>query len=128
MAASSDDLQKIIQQAEKDLNTYQAKTGAAREQYDDPAGVRSLNEKKFPGAEVKYQGDDLSTNASWDKRIPPSEGGDLDDRGRQATGGQYDHHEGRGDPQSLAKAKFNENPGQNDGDVVNTTLGGRVSK
>lgn len=82
MAASSDDLQKIIQQAEKDLNTYQAKTGAAREQYDDPAGVRSLNENKFPGAEVKYQGDDMSTNASWDKRIPPSEGGDLDDRGR----------------------------------------------
>lgn len=82
MAASSEELQKIIHQAEADLNTYQAKTGEAREQYDDPAGVRSLNENKFPGANVKYQGDDLSTNASWNKRIPPSEGGDLDAKGR----------------------------------------------
>ncbi|KAH6690667.1 hypothetical protein F5X68DRAFT_253581 [Plectosphaerella plurivora] len=128
MSASSDELKKIIQQAEADLNTYQAKTGEAREQYDDPAGVRSLTGNKFPGAEVKYQGDDLSTNASYNKRIPPSEGGDLDDRGRQAKGGQYDHNEGRGDPQSLAEAKWRENPGQNDGDVVNTTLGGRVGQ
>jgi len=82
MAPSQEELSNIIRQAEADLNTYQAKTGAARDQYDDPAGVRSVPGDKFPGADVKYQGDELSTNASWNKRIPPSEGGDVDARGR----------------------------------------------
>lgn len=82
MAPSEEELTRIANQAEADLNTYQAKTGAAREQTDEPAGVRSVPGNRFPGADVKYQGEDLSTNASWNKRIPPSEGGDTDDRGR----------------------------------------------
>lgn len=81
MAPTTEELNKIAQAAEADLNTYQAKTGAGRVEADDPAGVRSMPENKFPGADVKY-GDDLSTNAGWNKRIPPEEGGDLDARGR----------------------------------------------
>lgn len=84
MAPSKEQLDAIAREAESDLNTYQAKTGAARDQADDPAGVRSMPENKFPGSDVKYQGDELSTNASWNKRIPESEGGQLDDRGRYA--------------------------------------------
>ena len=82
MAPSNAELDQIARQAEADLNTYQAKTGAGRDQVDDPAGVCSLPENRFPGADVKYQGDDLSTSASWNKRIPPSEGGDVDAKGR----------------------------------------------
>lgn len=74
---------KIAKEAEADLNTYQSKTGEARPQSDSvqDAGVNAMAEKKFPSAEVKH-GDDLSTNAGFNKRIPPQEGGDVDDRGR----------------------------------------------
>lgn len=71
--------EEISKQAEADLNTYQAKAGTGR--HTDDAGVNSLAENKFEGAEV-LTGDDLSTNAGYNKRIPPSEGGIHDDKGR----------------------------------------------
>ena len=75
------DYEAISKQAEADLNTYQSKTGNARPQGLDDAGVNSFAEKKFDSAQVEY-GDELSTNRGFNKRIPPSEGGILDDRGR----------------------------------------------
>ena len=75
------DYKAISRQAEADLNTYQSKTGNARPQGLDDAGVNSFAEKKFDSAQVTY-GDKLSTNSGFNKRIPPSEGGILDDRGR----------------------------------------------
>ncbi|KAM3505198.1 hypothetical protein MY10362_003086 [Beauveria mimosiformis] len=85
------DFTAIANQAEADLNTYQSKTGAARPQGLDEAGVNSMAENKFEGrgAQVKYR-DELSTGGSFNKRIPPSEGGVLDDRGRQSKGEQFD--------------------------------------
>jgi hypothetical protein len=73
--------EQIAKQAEQDLNTYQAKTGNARRQDADNAGVNPLVENQFEGAQVEF-GDELSTNRGYNKRIPPSEGGILDDRGR----------------------------------------------
>jgi hypothetical protein len=73
--------EQIAKNAEADLNSYQAKTGNARSQGLDDAGVNSMADKKFENAGVQY-GDELSTNAGYNKRIPPSEGGILDDRGR----------------------------------------------
>lgn len=73
--------EEISRQAEADLNTYQAKTGAARPSANNDAGVDTNVEKKFESANVAY-GDDLSTNRGYNKRIPPGEGGDLDARGR----------------------------------------------
>lgn len=81
MTPDKKQLDEIARQAEADLNTYQAKTGVARPEADDAAGVRTMPEGKFENVDVKY-GDDLSTNASYNKRIPPEEGGDLDARGR----------------------------------------------
>lgn len=66
--------EQISKQAEMDLNTDQAKVGTKEH-------GESLAERKFPTAEV-LTGDELSTNAGYNKRIPPSEGGILDDRGR----------------------------------------------
>lgn len=80
MAPSKDELNKIAHDAERDLNSYQAKQGLNNVSVD-AAGVDSIVEKKFPGAQVK-SGDEISTNAGYNKRIPPEEGGDLDDRGR----------------------------------------------
>lgn len=78
------DYNKIAEDAERDLNTYQSKTGNARTQNADGGiGNPALAEKKFESAGAKVeQGDELSTNAGYNKRIPPSEGGMLDDRGR----------------------------------------------
>lgn len=81
MAPSSETLRNIADQAERDLNSYEAKTGANRTSRNDEAGVDTRVEKKFPGADVRYD-TDLSTNASYNKRIPPEEGGDVDSRGR----------------------------------------------
>ncbi|KAF4470538.1 hypothetical protein FALBO_2538 [Fusarium albosuccineum] len=105
--------EQIAKQAKKDLNTYQAKTGNARPQDAEGAGVNPLVENKFEGAQVEF-GDELSTNRGYNKRIPPSEGGILDDRGRQTRG---EHYECEGGP--LDKL---EQSGRNDNDVV----GGRV--
>ena len=101
--------EQIAKEAEADLNTYQSKTGNARPQGLDDAGVNSYAEKKFESAKVEY-GDELSTNAGYNKRIPPGEGGVLDDRGRQTRG---EHYEGKGGP--LDKL---EQDGRNDNDVV----------
>lgn len=75
------DYTKLAERAEADLNTYQSKTGEARPQGLDEAGVNSFSEKKFPSSEIS-QGDELSTNSGYSKRIPPSEGGTVDDKGR----------------------------------------------
>lgn len=82
--ASEDKLLDLAQQAERDLNSYQAKTGANKQSSSDEAGVDTRVEKKFAGAEVKYD-DDLSTNRGYNKRIPPQEGGETDSRGRYGS-------------------------------------------
>ncbi|KAI1116960.1 hypothetical protein F5Y14DRAFT_448343 [Nemania sp. NC0429] len=83
------------EQAERDLNTYGARAGARGTSGADEAGVNTGVETRFPGAQVKY-GEDLSTNAGYNKRIPPDEGGTLDTRGRQTRGEQF---EGTGGPE-----------------------------
>lgn len=70
----------ISRQAEADLSTPQA-YGTNRHEGVADANIDTSAEKKFPTAEV-VTGDELSTNAGFNKRIPPSEGGTLDDRGR----------------------------------------------
>lgn len=72
--------EEISRKAEADLGTAQA-YGNNRHEGLAEAGVDSYAEKKFPSAQV-LTGDELSTNAGYNKRIPPSEGGVLDDRGR----------------------------------------------
>lgn len=76
------DFEQISKQAEADLNTKGAKTGDhGINTVDDGGANAAFAERKFDTAEV-IQGDELSTNAGYNKRIPPSEGGILDDRGR----------------------------------------------
>ncbi|KAH7041002.1 uncharacterized protein B0I36DRAFT_344649 [Microdochium trichocladiopsis] len=95
MAPTSEEFRNIAEQAERDLNTYQAKTGAGKQSSNDDAGVDTSVERKFPGAKVEY-GDDLKTNAGYNRKIPVEEGGDVDVRGRETRG---EHFEGRGGPE-----------------------------
>jgi len=81
MAPSNETFRKIAEDAERDLNTYENKTGAHKISPSDEAGVDTRVENKFPGAEVRY-GTEVNTNAGYNKRIPPEEGGDRDARGR----------------------------------------------
>ncbi|KAF4122002.1 hypothetical protein GMORB2_7595 [Geosmithia morbida] len=108
------DYERISRQAETDLSTPQA-YGNNRNPGITDAGVDSKVEKKFPSANVAT-GDELSTNAGFNKRIPPSEGGELDDHGRQTRG---EHFEGRGGPEHISKQKPG---GDNDNDVVSARV------
>jgi hypothetical protein len=76
-------LNEIAHQAERDLNTYQSKTGTGKGRATglEDYGVNELAENKFPGASVKV-GENLVTNRSYNRRIPGDEGGDVDETGR----------------------------------------------
>lgn len=100
------DLTNIAHQAEKDLNSYQKKQGVGKQSLSSTnllfsfprtsfhtlliyhqtttateSGVNQNVEKDFPGAEVRY-GEMANHGGSGSKKIPPSEGGDFDARGR----------------------------------------------
>lgn len=121
MAPSKDELNKIAYQAEADLNSYQAKQGLNNSSVDD-AGVDSGVEKNFPGAEVR-QHPDISTNAGYNRRIPPEEGGEVDDRGRQTRG---QHFEGTGGPEEKLAQSQEDYGGHNDNDVITKKALGRA--
>jgi len=123
MAPSSEELQNIAAQAEQDLNSYSAKTGSSRSQgvTTVESGVNSEVEKKFPGATVAYP-PDISTNAGYNRRIPPEEGGELDDRGRHTRGSQF---EGVGGPEDKLAQAQDERGGYNDSDVPPRSTIGR---
>ncbi|KAL0569222.1 hypothetical protein V5O48_012748 [Marasmius crinis-equi] len=120
MTTSAERNEEIARQAEADLNSYQAKTGTGQKGATDAPGVDSHVEKKFPGAQVTT-GDGLSTGASYNKRIPPSEGGELDDRSRRAlkpSQTRDSHFEGAGGPVDEIRETYADQPGRNDNDVV----------
>ncbi|KAK8081502.1 hypothetical protein PG996_000283 [Apiospora saccharicola] len=114
----------IAAQAEKDLNSYQAKTGAGKTSVNDEAGVDTRVENKFPGAEVRYD-DDLSTSGSYNKRIPPQEGGEVDARGRQTRG---EHFEGEGGPEQKYAQQQRDLGGHDNANEVGSTNGPRASE
>ncbi|KAI0533408.1 hypothetical protein GGR58DRAFT_506372 [Xylaria digitata] len=115
MASSAEKCRKIAEEAERNLNTYEAKTGVHKTSHHGEAGVDTGVEPQFPGAQVKY-GQDLSTNASYNKRIPPEEGGSLDARGRQIRG---EHFEGVGGPEHKLGQQMREYGGSNEFDPAN---------
>ncbi|KAI0476703.1 hypothetical protein F4859DRAFT_521277 [Xylaria cf. heliscus] len=124
MASSTEDFQKIAEEAQRNLNTYEAKTGTHRTSRNDEAGVDTRVENRFPGSQVKY-GQDLSTNAGYNKRIPPEEGGDLDARGRQTRG---EHFEGVGGPEHKLNQQARGIGGSNEFDPINKGRHGYSSR
>jgi len=110
-----DKLNKIALDSERDLNTYQSKTGAGKDRdasFPD-AGVIDT-ESKFKGSTVKV-GNDFVSNASYNRRIPGDEGGDRDDKGRWLRGSAY---EGSGGPEDKTAHVYQHNPGKIDEAIV----------
>ncbi|KAK0726220.1 hypothetical protein B0T21DRAFT_413561 [Apiosordaria backusii] len=110
---SEPDLTKIARDAERDLNTYQAKTGSHKQGLDD-TGVTDTS-AKFPGSTVKAGDEDLVTSKSYNRRIPGDEGGDRDDKGHWLHGRAY---EGHGGPEDKTAHIYQHNPGGIDEEIV----------
>ncbi|KAJ2896840.1 hypothetical protein MKZ38_005139 [Zalerion maritima] len=111
MAPSADRLTELAERAEQDLNSYHLKEGKARGHgSDDPFAEAS---RVDPNTEVKV-GEELVTNAGYNRRIPPEEGGMLDRDGHMTTGQQF---EGQGGPEDKIAKKFEQQPGEVDEDV-----------
>ncbi|KAF2970603.1 hypothetical protein GQX73_g2975 [Xylaria multiplex] len=115
MAPATENFRKIAEEAERNLNTYEAKTGAHKTSHQGEAGVDTGVESQFLGAEVRY-GQDLSTNAGYNRRIPPEEDGALDARGQQTRG---EHFEGVGGPEHKLGQQMREYGGSNEFDPAN---------
>ncbi|KLJ05627.1 hypothetical protein EMPG_09336 [Blastomyces silverae] len=100
-------------QAERDLNTYQAKTGRAKEGPQNLAaesGVEASVEYKFPGSQVKY-GPGSTASGSDHRIIPPEEGGRYDDRGHVTKGEDF---LGQGGPEDKLRMDTENRPGDQD--------------
>ncbi|KAH7628877.1 hypothetical protein B0T09DRAFT_267888 [Sordaria sp. MPI-SDFR-AT-0083] len=109
------ELNSLAQSAERDLNSWESKTGHRRTGLEDDTGINEFNaSKKFPGTEIHY-GDNLVTNASYNRKIPQQEGGDLDDKGHLLRGSAY---EGHGGPEDKTAHIYQHNPGSIDESVV----------
>ncbi|EGO51391.1 hypothetical protein NEUTE1DRAFT_70112, partial [Neurospora tetrasperma FGSC 2508] len=110
------DLNALAEEAERDLNSWYAKTGHRPAGVEDEApGINDLEAtKKFPDTEIRY-GEDLCTNRSWDKKIPEPEGGDRDDKGHLLHGHVY---EGVGGPEDKTAHIYQHSPGRIDEEIV----------
>ncbi|KAM7197940.1 hypothetical protein V8F20_006388 [Naviculisporaceae sp. PSN 640] len=103
----SSKLNEIAHQAEIDLNKSEAKTGHKHRTGLGDTGVDDIVEKKFPGATV-HAGDNNISSRSYNRKIPPEEGGDLDERGRPYHGSAYETTSGTGGPIHAHGLKYEE--------------------
>ncbi|KAL9098582.1 MAG: hypothetical protein Q9163_005791 [Psora crenata] len=105
----------LAQQAERDLNSHQAKHGAATDLSASESGVDTNVTTKFPGAEVKVGS--AASGAGDNREIPVDEGGDIismpgDNRTGRAT--KAADFEGPGGPETKRGIYEESNPGNDD--------------
>ncbi|KAF3394579.1 hypothetical protein F1880_005138 [Penicillium rolfsii] len=107
-----EDLRQTAYNAEKDLNSYQAKQGLGRKSDSTlESGVDEMVDQRFPqSGGVKY-GPGSTASGSDHRKIPEDEGGTRDDRGRLATAAQY---QGPGGPEDKIKLESENRPGDQD--------------
>ncbi|PLN84435.1 hypothetical protein BDW42DRAFT_162512 [Aspergillus taichungensis] len=92
---------RMAAQAERDLNSYQAKQGLGPKSDSTlESNVNEMVDKKFPQETSVKTGREAGATGSDRKPIPEDEGGTRDDRGRLAPAAQY---EGKGGPEDKAK-------------------------
>ncbi|KAJ5911582.1 uncharacterized protein N7473_000885 [Penicillium subrubescens] len=105
-----EDLRQTAYNAEKDLNSYQAKQGLGRKSDSTlESGVDEMVDQRFPqSGGVKY-GTGSTASGSDHRKIPEDEGGTRDDRG--STGEQY---LGPGGPEDKIKKESEYRPGDQD--------------
>jgi len=101
MSSNQDDTLAPAYQAERDLNSYEAKTGSSGSVSTTESGVDTSVESKFPGAKVIYGS--AASGAGDNREIPEDEGGEVLPSGRTTKAGDF---EGEGGPEDkLAKER-----------------------
>ncbi|KAJ5586949.1 uncharacterized protein N7459_002714 [Penicillium hispanicum] len=113
MAPQFEDLRKAAFNAEKDLNSYQAKQGLGRKSDSTlESGVDEMVDQRFAdaGAGVKY-GSGATASGSDHRKVPEDEGGTRDDRGRLPNA---EHFTGPGGPEDSVKIESENRPGDQD--------------
>ncbi|RHZ55288.1 hypothetical protein CDV55_101288 [Aspergillus turcosus] len=102
---------RIAHEAEKDLNTYQAKQGLGRQSDSTvESGVNAMVDKKFGDTGIQT-GREAGASSSDRKPIPENEGGSRDDRGRISKAGQFN---GPGGPEDKVRIDSELRPGDDD--------------
>jgi len=99
----------LAKQAERDLNSYSAKTGHSGSDTTTESGIDASATTKFPGSTVTYGG--AASGAGDGREIPESEGGGVEER----TGRAYKARdfEGEGGPEDK-EARYKEERGGED--------------
>ncbi|KZF19072.1 hypothetical protein L228DRAFT_251632 [Xylona heveae TC161] len=102
----------IAQKAERDLNSYQAKTGKGQQGSSvTESGVDEVKASKFPGADVTYGS---AASGSGDNReIPVEEGGELKG-GSTGMPTKARDFEGPGGPETKQAQYEETNPGNDE--------------
>ncbi|KAJ5179512.1 hypothetical protein N7492_002722 [Penicillium capsulatum] len=113
MASHFEDLRKTAFNAEKDLNSYQAKQGLGPKSDSTlESGVNEMVDQRFAdaGAGVKY-GPGSTASGSDHRIVPEDEGGTRDDRGRLP---EAKHFTGVGGPEDSIKQESENRGGDQD--------------
>jgi hypothetical protein len=104
---------RIAHEAEKDLNTYQAKQGLGRKSDSTvESGVNAMVDKKFEETGIKT-GREAGASSSDRKPIPEDEGGSRDDRGRISKAGEFEGPD-FGGPEDKVRIESQRRPGDDD--------------
>ncbi|KAJ5748808.1 uncharacterized protein N7511_010504 [Penicillium nucicola] len=110
--AHVEDLKHAAFQAEKDLNSYQAKQGLGKKSDSTlESGVDEMAEKKFSESTSLKYGPGSTASGSDHRKIPEDEGGTRDDRNRLP---KAEHFLGAGGPETSVKEDSESRPGDQD--------------
>ncbi|KAL8707249.1 MAG: hypothetical protein Q9220_007692 [cf. Caloplaca sp. 1 TL-2023] len=120
----------IAQQAERDLNSHQAKHGVGNNSLSkDESGIDESVTTKFPGSTVKVGSS--ASGAGDNREIPVDEGGDLirkaGEKGEAGHPTKARDFEGPGGPETKQKLYEEANPG-NDDVIENVRQGGETRR
>jgi len=109
MSYDSKDPLAAAKQAERELNSHQAKQGSSKSDSTNESGVDSSVESHFPGASVTYGS--AASGAGDNREIPVEEGGDIGKNGQPTKARDF---EGVGGPEDKAEIE-RRNKGGEDG-------------
>jgi len=107
MSYNDKDPLAAAKQAERDLNSHQAKQGYSNSDSANESGVDASVENRFPGASVTYGS--AASGAGDNREIPVQEGGDITKSGQPTKARDF---EGVGGPEDKADLARSERGGE----------------
>ncbi|TVY36947.1 hypothetical protein LSUB1_G004789 [Lachnellula subtilissima] len=107
MSYADKDPLAAAKQAERELNSHQAKQGYSTSDSATESGVDASVESRFPGANVVYGS--AASGAGGNREIPPQEGGTITSSGQPTKARDF---EGVGGPVDKAVLEASERGGE----------------